>query len=35
MTNAHDNWADVYDRVYEESFGLFYSNLTSQTLKTI
>jgi len=32
---AHDSWADVYDRVYEESFGSFYSNLTLKTLETI
>ena len=35
MKIAHDSWADVYDLVYEESFGSFYSNLTFQTLKTI
>lgn len=35
MKIAHDGWADVYDRVYEDSFGSFYANLTLKTLKTI
>ena len=35
MTTPHDSWAEVYDRVYEESFGKFYSDLTAKTLSVI
>ena len=35
MTTPHDSWAEVYDRVYEESFGNFYSELTANTLSVI
>lgn len=35
MKYAHDNWAEYYDFVYEQTFGQFYVNLTSETLKVI
>ena len=35
MTTPHDSWAKVYDRVYEDSFGSFYSGLTTKTLAVI
>ena len=35
MTTPHDSWAEIYDRVYEESFGKFYSDLTAKTLTVI
>jgi len=35
MTTPHDSWAEVYDRVYEESFGSFYNDLTTKTLSVI
>ena len=35
MTTPHDSWAEVYDRVYEESFGNFYNDLTATTLSVI
>ena len=35
MTTPHDSWAEVYDRVYDESFGKFYSDLTAKTLSVI
>ena len=35
MTTPHDSWAEVYDRVYEESFGKFYDDLTAKTLSVI
>jgi SAM-dependent methyltransferase len=35
MTTPHDSWAEVYDRVYEESFGTFYDDLTAKTLSVI
>ena len=35
MTTPHDSLAEVYDRVYEESFGKFYSDLTAKTLTVI
>ena len=31
----HASWAEVYDLVYEKSFGSFYSELTRQTLTLI
>jgi SAM-dependent methyltransferase len=31
----HDSWASVYDRVYEQTFGAFYANLTDTTLAVI
>ena len=31
----HASWAEVYDLVYEKSFGSFYSELTRQTLSLI
>ena len=35
MTTPHDSWAEVYDRVYAESFGKFYDDLTAKTLSVI
>lgn len=35
MTTPHDSWAEVYDRVYDESFGSFYNDLTTKTLSVI
>jgi len=35
MTTPHDSWAEVYDRVYAESFGTFYDDLTAKTLSVI
>ena len=35
MTMPHDSWAAVYDRVYEDSFGSFYTDLTAKTLSVI
>lgn len=32
---AHMSWAEEYDQIYEETFGTFYSWLTTQTLGTI
>ena len=32
---AHDSWAKVYDRAYQESFGSFYKKLTDLTLSVI
>ncbi len=34
-SQAHAGWADVYDFIYEQSFGDFYTRLTSMTLETI
>lgn len=31
----HASWADVYDLAYEQSFGLFYSELTKATIELI
>jgi SAM-dependent methyltransferase len=35
VSEAHATWADVYDEIYAQSFGEFYSRLTSTTLETI
>ncbi len=35
MTEPHASWADVYDLVYEESFGDFYNSLTETTVEQI
>ncbi len=40
MTNGidggpHSGWADVYDEVYEQTFGAFYRALTEATLKVV
>ena len=32
---AHDSWAKVYDEVYERSFGLFYLQLTQETIQVL
>lgn len=31
----HESWAEVYDMVYQRSFGRFYSQLTDVTVETI
>ncbi len=35
MKQAHDNWGKYYDFVYEQTFGSFYNNLTTETLNVI
>jgi SAM-dependent methyltransferase len=35
MTEPHESWADIYDLVYEESFGDFYRALTDTTVEQI
>lgn len=35
MNQPHDNWATYYDFVFEETFGEFYQNLTTETLSAI
>lgn len=35
MKQPHDNWAEYYDFVYEQTFGSLYSNLTVETIKSI
>ena len=35
MKQPHDNWGAFYDFVYEQTFGIFYSNLTIKTLNAI
>jgi 2-polyprenyl-3-methyl-5-hydroxy-6-metoxy-1,4-benzoquinol methylase len=35
MKQPHDNWGSYYDFVYEQTFGSFYNNLTTETLKVI
>ena len=35
MTEPHASWADIYDLVYEESFGKFYDALTNATIDQI
>ncbi|MFN4299677.1 MAG: class I SAM-dependent methyltransferase [Thermaurantimonas sp.] len=35
MKQPHDNWGTYYDFVYEQTFGSFYNNLTTETLKVI
>jgi SAM-dependent methyltransferase len=35
MKQPHDNWGTYYDFVYEQTFGSFYCNLTTETLKVI
>lgn len=34
-TLPHSSWADLYDEIYEETFGSFYSDLRSETLRLI
>jgi len=34
-TIPHESWAEVYDMVYERSFGRLYENLTELTIETI
>ncbi len=34
-TQPHDSWADYYDRVYEQTFGGLYQQLTEHTLAEI
>ena len=31
----HNSWAEIYDEVYERSFGMFYSSLTETTLEVV
>ena len=31
----HDNWAEVYDKVYAKQFGVLYLQLTTATLEHI
>ena len=31
----HASWAEVYDFVYEKSYGAYYNGLTKQTLNLI
>jgi 2-polyprenyl-3-methyl-5-hydroxy-6-metoxy-1,4-benzoquinol methylase len=35
MKQPHDNWGSYYDFVYEQTFGIFYSSLTRETLNVI
>ena len=35
MKQPHDNWGIYYDFVYEQTFGSFYDNLTTETINTI
>lgn len=35
MKQPHDNWGTFYDFVYEQTFGSFYNNLTTETLSEI
>lgn len=35
VKQPHDNWGTYYDFVYEQTFGSFYSNLTTETLNVI
>jgi 2-polyprenyl-3-methyl-5-hydroxy-6-metoxy-1,4-benzoquinol methylase len=35
MKQPHDNWGTYYDFVYKQTFGDFYKNLTTETLKAI
>jgi SAM-dependent methyltransferase len=35
MTEPHASWASIYDLVYEQSFGEFYSALTDVTIEQI
>jgi 2-polyprenyl-3-methyl-5-hydroxy-6-metoxy-1,4-benzoquinol methylase len=35
MKQPHDNWGKYYDFVYEQTFGSFYNNLTTETLNVI
>lgn len=35
MKQPHDNWGAYYDFVYEQTFGRFYNDLTTETIKTI
>ena len=35
MTEPHESWASIYDLVYEQSFGEFYSALTDVTIDQI
>ena len=35
MKQPHDNWAGYYDFVYEQTFGSFYNDLTTETIKAI
>ena len=35
MKQPHDNWGTYYDFVYEQNFGSFYDNLTTETLNVI
>jgi 2-polyprenyl-3-methyl-5-hydroxy-6-metoxy-1,4-benzoquinol methylase len=35
MKQPHDNWGTYYDFVYEQTFGNFYNNLTTETLNII
>jgi len=35
MKQPHDNWGTYYDFVYEQTFGSFYDNLTTETLNVI
>jgi 2-polyprenyl-3-methyl-5-hydroxy-6-metoxy-1,4-benzoquinol methylase len=35
MNQPHDNWGAFYDFVYEQTFGSFYNNLTTETLNVI
>ena len=35
MPAPHSSWAEVYDLVYEQSFGELYSQLTAATLEVV
>jgi 2-polyprenyl-3-methyl-5-hydroxy-6-metoxy-1,4-benzoquinol methylase len=35
MKQPHDSWGTYYDFVYEQTFGSFYNNLTTETLNVI
>lgn len=35
MKQPHDNWGIYYDFVYKQTYGSFYNNLTTETLKVI
>ena len=35
MKQPHDNWGTYYDFVYEQTFGIFYENFTTETINVI
>jgi SAM-dependent methyltransferase len=35
LTTPHSSWAEIYDLVYQKSFGKFYRRLTNTTIKQV